>query len=343
MSFKKIFGFISVTVVGFVPFLASAHENYVLPAGDIERGMQDWSINVWTALTTPGNLFPAIKFGGGLVVAYVLYFFFQRTALYARLDAWLRKGEDGAGSMVRIVLGISLVYSAYSHVFLGPEIPLSSIWGGEYLQIVLYILGIMLVCGLWSRIAGFGAMIIMILTTIAYRDYMVTYFNYFGEFAALALFGSYVFSIDRLFDKKKVVMEKIKQWEAVILRVTYGVAILYPAITIKLLHPSIMIEIVNQYHLNSIHWLFPQDPLLISLGTGLTQIVIGLAIIIGFETRLSSVITFVLYVLSILYFKEVVWPHYILLALSAYLFVGNGGDWTIDSWLSKRRLKNYRI
>jgi uncharacterized membrane protein YphA (DoxX/SURF4 family) len=272
-------------------------------------------------------------------MVYLLYFLFQRSKQGELLDKRLRKGGDVANAAVRIVLGISLIFSAYSHVFLGPEIPLSSIPGGQgpYLEIMLYILGALMVLGLFSRAAGAGAMIIILLTAIAYRDYMLTYFNYFGEFAALFLFGSYVISLDRLRDMKKVVAKKIEQWEVLILRVTYGISILYPAITIKLLHPVIMVEIVNQYHLNDIWWLFPRDPLLISLGTGLTQIIIGLAIIIGFETRLSAFITFTLYIMSILYFKEAVWPHYILLALSGYFVVNNGGDWTIDSWLAKRR------
>jgi hypothetical protein len=40
--------------------------------------------------------------------------------------------------------------------------------------------------------------------------------------------------------------------------------------------------------------------------------------------------------MSILFFKEVVWPHYILLALSLYLVINNGGDWTLDRWIQKR-------
>jgi uncharacterized membrane protein YphA (DoxX/SURF4 family) len=98
-----------------------------------------------------------------------------------------------------------------------------------------------------------------------------------------------------------------------------------------------MIEIAGKYHLTDIHWLFPPDPLLVSLGTGLMQIVVGLALIVGFETRLNALITFVLYVMSILYFKEAVWPHYILLALAGYLFVNNGGDWSFDNWIKKRQ------
>lgn len=320
----------------FLPLIAQAHENYVLPKADIQKGMADWSINVWSALNTPGNLLIGAKFASGLILAWILYFIFQRSKAGKRFDAWMRAKDDFGSTLLRIVLGASLLFSAYSNVFLGPEIPLSSIPGGEYLRIPLYILGALMVFGLFSRIAGAGAMIVTLLATFVYRDYMLTYFNYFGEFAALLLFGSYVFSGDRLRSAGRIVSEKARQWEATILRVTYGISILYPAISIKLLHPSIMIEIAEKYHLTDIHWLFPSDPLLISLGTGLTQIAVGLAIMLGFETRLNSAITFTLYIMSILYFQEAVWPHYILLALALYLFVNNGGRWTVDEWLAKK-------
>ncbi len=347
MLFKKIAkaGFAAASCIAATfPLLASAHENYVLTKAQIDMGMADWSINVWKSLTTPGNILVALKFGAGFIAVYVIYFFFQRSRWGAALDRWMRKREAFGDVLLRVVLGISLIFSAHvysmtdpsSHSFLGPEIPLSSIPGGHYLTPILYILGLLMVFGLFSRIAGAAAMLIIILATFVYKDYMLTYFNYFGEFTILFLFGSYVFSLDRLFDAKRVVSHKIRQWEALIIRVTYGISILYPAISIKILHPIIIVEIVKQYHMTDIHWLFPSDPLLISLGTGLTQIVVGLALIVGFETRLNSMITFALYVMSILFFKEAVWPHYILLALSLSLFINDGGDWTLDRWIQKK-------
>lgn len=317
-----------------LPIIASAHENYVLPKAEIAAGMADWSINVWSSLQTPGNLLIAFKFGAGFIALLVAYFFFQRSTWGDAFDSWMRKGESFGDSVLRIVLGASLIFSAYLHSFLGPELPLSSIPGGNFWSIIMYILGILLVTGLFSRVAGLGAMVIMLLATLVYKDYMLTYFNYFGEFLTLVIFGSYVFSLDKLFALKKAVVSRTtRNWEALIIRVTYGISIWYPAISIKLLHPIIIVWIVQQYHLNQITWMFPQDPVLIALGTGLTQIAVGLALMAGFETRLMAAITFVLYVMSILFFKEVVWPHYILLALSLYLAINDGGDWTLDRWL----------
>lgn len=169
---------------------------------------------------------------------------------------------------------------------------------------------------------------------------MITYFNYYGELIALILFGSYVLSVDnKLFGVSRLAT-KYKDLEILLIRVTYGISVMYPAITLKLFHPAVIIDIVNKYHMNQIHWLFPQDPLLISLGTGLAQIAVGLMIVFGFETRFASFVTFLLYLLSVMFFKEAVWPHYILLALALYITINGGGRLTIDraieSFIEKR-------
>ncbi|MBU6500842.1 MAG: DoxX family protein [Patescibacteria group bacterium] len=313
-----------------------AHENYVLTKEQISAGMSDWSINVWDALRDSHNLAISLEVGAGILAVFVLYFLFDRSRWGVALDGKIRVLEPLGEWLVRFAVGASLIYSAATHVFLGPEIPLASIPGGQIWEWVLYVVGALLILGLFSRVAGAVSLLIISLATIIYRDYMLTYFNYFGEFAALVLFGSYVFSLDRLRAAGKNISRRIKDYETAILRITYGVSVLYPAISIKLLHPIIIVQIVNQYHLNQIHWLFPQDPLLISLGTGLAQILVGLLIIIGFETRLASFATLILYMMSILYFKETVWPHYILLALALYFVINDGGGLTLDAKLKRK-------
>src|SRR5258708_9555028 len=102
---------------------------------------------------------------------------------------------------------------------------------------------------------------------------------------------------------------------------------MYPAITYKLLHPEVIIDIATRYNLMQFPWLFPRDPLLIALGSGMAQVVVGFFLILGFQTRLNTLITFCLMFMSVIFFKEAVWPHIVLLALALYLFINNGGDW----------------
>lgn len=321
----------------FLPQRTFAHENYVLTQQQINQGMQDNSIYVLDALNNPANVAIGSLVAVGTLVLIVIYFLFQKSKPGIILDENLKKLEPFGVFILRIALGASFLYSAFTNSYLGPEISTSSLILGNVIHYSLYILGALLILGLFNNLTGFLSLIIIILATLTYKYYMMTYFNYFGEFIALMFFGTRFIAFDKFLpDLIGKLTASIKKFEIPIIRITYGVSILYPAISIKILHPTIIIQIAKQYHLNQIHWLFPQDPLLISLGTGLTQIAVGLFIIVGFETRMASFITFLLYLMSILYFKEEVWPHYILLALALYLVINNGGKYTFDSLFVKK-------
>ncbi len=326
-----------------VPVLARAHENYVLPAESIERGMQDWSINVFDALKDPHNVFIALCVGLSIAALFIVYYFFLSSKIGLIFDVKLKRLEPVGHVALRIALAVSCLASAHFNVFLGPEIPLSSLPGGIMLRPALYALGIMILFGIYTRIAGAVGLIYMLLMTVVYKDYMLTYVNYVGEFLALLLFGSMIFSLDGVRTKANTFIKKWKEWELPIIRITYGVSVLFPAITIKFLHPIIILEIVEKYGLNHINWLFPSDPLLISLGTGAAQVLVGLCIILGFETRLASFMTFFLYLLSVIFFKEAVWPHYILLALALYLVINDGGNWSLDGLIAARKRKKLAL
>lgn len=334
---KKIL-FIILSIVtcylSIVP-LASAHEQYVLTKHQLDVGIADKSTHVLTALTSPENIKIASLVGIGITILLILYFFYQYSKLGQLIGKKLDNAEPLGHLLLRLSLGAALIASAYFHSFLGPEIPITSIFGGNLLIPVLYACGALLLFGIFTRVVATIGFIMLLLTSWVYGDYMITYFNYFGEFLALIFFGSYFFSIDnKLFGASKFI-KKYKNIEILLIRVTYGISVMYPAITLKLLHPAVIVEIVNEYHMNQIHWLFPQDPLLISLGTGLAQILVGIMIIIGFETRLASFATFLLYLGSIFFFKEAVWPHYVLLALAFYLVLNNGGTLTVDNYIGK--------
>lgn len=318
------------------PAIVFAHENYVLQAEVIDAGMRDYSLYVLDALKNPGNVRVALAVSLGSLIALLLYFWFQHSRYGIWLDKKLLRLESLSELLLRLALAASLLFSAKNFVYLGPEIYLSTFPVDSLIQILLYITGALLVLGLFSEIAGAISLAIILIATYIYKDYILTYFNYFGEFVALILFGGGWLSLDNLLRGVNKLREKYKQWEILIIRVTYGISILYPAITIKLLHPTIIIEIVNRYGLNNINWLFPNDPLLISLGTGLAQVAVGTALILGFQTRLNTLITFILMVLSVIFFKEAVWPHYILLALAGYLVINNGGRISLDNFIHRK-------
>ena len=332
---KNLILFLLAIILLFNSAVAHAHENYVLTHQQIQADLKDNTFSVWSALNNSGNIEVALAVGTISIIGIILYFLFFYSKFGKILDFYLQKLEPMGHVILRMALGASLIASAHFNSFLGPEIPLISLPLGIILKPILYILGAMIALGVWSEMAGAISFILLVISSSIYRDYMLTYFNYFGEFLVLMIFGSRIFSLDRILYKVKLSAEKYHDLELAIIRVTYGISVIYPAITYKLLHPAIIVNIVNQYNLNQITWLFPHDPLLISLGTGLTQIAVGVFLILGFETRLSALVTLVLMTMSVLFFKEAVWPHYILLSLALYLIINNGGKYGLDEYFKK--------
>jgi uncharacterized membrane protein YphA (DoxX/SURF4 family) len=322
-----------------LPLLASAHEQYVLTKNQINGDIAYKSPNVFSALQNPGNLKVAITVGIFSLIGVILYFLFQHSRKGKALDVYLQKAEDFGHVVLRFALGASFIASAHFSAFLGPELPLSSLPLAGLLKYALYILGTLMLVGLWSEAVGVASLIILLLATWVYKDYMLSYVNYLGEFVALIIFGSRTLSLDKLFFKTKEWVKKWHNYEIAIIRITYGISVMYPAIVYKLQHPEVIIDIVNRYNLTQFHWLFPHDPLLVSLGTGLAQVAVGICLILGFETRLNSLITFALMAMSVMFFKEAVWPHYILLALALYLVINNGGKWSLDSYIENNKQK----
>jgi uncharacterized membrane protein YphA (DoxX/SURF4 family) len=325
------------------PFTALAHEQYVLTASEMNHDLALRGPSVWSSLNNPTNLKIALMVGIGSLLVFLIYFFWERSKGDKKFEIFMDKLEPFGHVVLRIALAASLIFSADFSVFLGPELPLTTIPLGLVLKPVMYVLGGMLLIGLWSEIASVAAAAILILATLVYKDYMLSYANYLGEFIALIFFGSRVFSVDRMLYGVKSWAQKYQKYEIALIRITYGISIMYPAIIYKLLHPAVIVDIVNRYNLTQFHWLFPSDPLLISLGTGLAQVTVGICLILGFETRLMTFVTFVLMILSVSFFKEAVWPHYILLALSFYLMINNGGEWGLDYYVQRWRKRKATV
>jgi len=172
---------------------------------------------------------------------------------------------------------------------------------------------------------------------------MVTYLNYLGEFAVLLLFGMRRWSIDRYIFGKLKRFKKFEKYGPVIIRICYGIGLIFAAVTVKFLHPSLTLEIINNYNLLQFHWLFPNDALLVVLGAAIAETAIGLLIVIGFETRITILVLLFYLTLSLIYFREAVWPHFILYGISLNLLV-QPETFTFDNlFFGKRKKKAEKV
>ena len=146
--------------------------------------------------------------------------------------------------------------------------------------------------------------------------------TFFAELAVLMVFGSRFLSLDRLFYGEKrwwSGLARHASLEIPFVRVFYGIGLAYAGYS---MNPSsnLTIDVYNQYHLVNF---FHASASFIAAGAGLAEMLIGLFVIFGFAMRWTIIISLAFITLSILYFQELLWPHFILYGISFSLLINS--------------------
>ncbi len=326
-------------VVGFLfSFnIASAHEAYVLPYNTFWSGIkQPDSLRVFDALKNPHDLKVTILIGSSVIILLIANFFFMRSKAGKKVQAGFEHFSYLGPHFVRISIAIALFFSAWSNTFLGPELLGRFLPFSEVIRVALFAMSIMIGFGFLTEVAALAGIVIFLISAFIFGPYMLNYTNYLGVFIVLALFGLRICSVDKYLFGPLRRFKYFEKYESVIVRVMYGFALIYAAITVKLLHPGLTLDVINTWNLTQFHWLFPSDPLLVTFGAGIVESLMGLFILIGFEMRLTILISLFYITLSLLYFRELVWPHLLLYGISFSLLV-KPETYAIDSLLFNRK------
>jgi len=315
------------------PGHALAHEAYVLPADQFHAGLAHTSTIALTALNNPTNLRLTAIITVGVILAYALSILVRQTKFGKIVQQRLERGQSFGILAVRLSFAAAMLGGALTGSFLGPELPLNQLPMPALLRILEAGVGVLTLVGAFTELAAAVALGLFLISAWHNGGYILTYANYLGEILVLLLFGSRFASIDgRLFGPNRR-FHALQPYESVIIRILYGFALAYAAINIKFLHPQLTLDVVNTYHLTQFRWLFPSDPLLVTLGAAMAETMIGVFILIGFEVRLTVLISLFYITLSLLYFREAVWPHLMLYGISINLLL-TPSKLSLESWIN---------
>ncbi|HSD98276.1 MAG TPA: DoxX family membrane protein [Patescibacteria group bacterium] len=332
---KSVLRTISLTSLFFIlsVHFAHAHEAYVLTHSEFQQGLMTFATNPLAPLFDPKYIHTSEVITLCVVALYLLNFLWAATPWASRLDKLIKKAAVIGPLIIRGAISASFFYAAYANAILGPELSLTQIPGGAVIRFLLFVLSVMIFFGFCTELAAVIGLALFFSITFTFGGYMITYANYFGELLVLFLFGSRFFSLDVLLFGKRTLfsfLQKYRSLEIPIVRILYGFALLYAGWSIKFLHQSLSVEVYNQYHLiNFFH--APAD--FIAAGAGLSEMAIGLFILIGFGQRLTTLISLVFITLSILYFREMLWPHFMLYGISFSIIINSADTFTIDRYL----------
>lgn len=331
-SFLKLhlfFAFLCLLFISPVISLVSAHEAYVLTKEEFRKGLQSSTPNPLAPLFDPAHVHVVLTLTILVICSYALALFLASTPLGEALDKKICHYARYGKVFLRLTLAASFLVGALTHVVFGPELPLTGLPLGTVAGLVEFVVAILLFLGLFVQVAAGLGILLFLFVSFSFGAYLITYANYFGELLALVLFGLSVFSLQRML-WKHASFNRYALLEVPIIRTMYGVALIYAGYTIKFQHQALSILVYNKYHLVNI---FHDSAAFIAAGAGISEISIGLFILIGFAVRFTLLISLIFITLSILYFQEMVWPHLLLYGISFFLFLYPKDRFTIDYFL----------
>ncbi len=314
-----------------------AHEVYVLTPGQISHDKYKHSPNVFHILSNSHNLRLFIIFLLVTLVTLGFMLFLKSTKVFQKLGKFIDKATVIAPDVIRIAFGVSLIISAKNNAVFGPELPIDSFPLSGLLRIALIVIGIALILGIFIRLFGWLAVLLCIFVFVSKGWYILTYTNYLGEALAVVLLPMQTISIDGLIarlKRTKIPRPKYEQYSMPVARLLFGFSLLYAAVNVKFITSALSLDVVNRYHLT--HY-FPFDPLFVVLGAGLIEILIAVLYMLGLLQRFNTVFFLIFLTLSLAFFKESVWPHYLLIALGIGIFLHKPDVWALDRYLFAKR------
>ena len=321
--------------------VAYAHEVYVLSKDVVANDVADASPNPFTAISGHSGEF--IVWTAIVLVALGVFALLSASFRLQKLFApALHALKRFAPLAARITLGLSLLSSGYFHYIFGPELTLAAEYHylAEPISILFMVLGVCILIGIFTRIAAIISLVLFVGAVVTYHSYMLTYVNYLGELLIVLILGGGMWSFDRHWSRLQF-LEKwfyplyrtFVQHGFLILRVLFGVSLIYASMYAKFLHSNLALDTVNGYHLTQF---FHFTPLFLVLGAFLVESLIGIAMILGFAIRFFAIFFLIFLTMSILYFGEAVWPHIILFGVNIAIFLHGYDKYTLGAKLFKK-------
>lgn len=314
-----------------------AHEVYVLTPGEIKHDYHTAAPSPWQALHSTHNMALFLLFGLVILGIIILSVYLKSKPVLQKLGKRIDKATIIAPDLIRITFGVSLILSASHKAVFGPELPMSSFPHPSLLNASLIILGIAFIFGIMSRLFAALAIIVWLVVAASRGWYLLNYVNYLGEAIAIFLMPRQTLTFAKVLSTRRPRpprLANLEQYSMPVTRIFFGFSLLYTAITIKFLSTALPLDVISRYHLTRY---FPFDPLFVVLGAGLIEMLIAILYMLGLLQRVNTVFFLIFIGLSLMFFKESVWPHYLLIALGIGIFLHKPDRLSIDSHLFSKQ------
>ena len=345
MRLSKFFSLIALFSLA-IPTIASAHEVYVLTQPEISAGLSEPSFDMVGIALSDSHQFALWALIAALTII-IIFFASVLRPIERALDPTLLRLKPYAPAIARLTVGLGLIAGGYYGATYGPELPLTAAYGSaaHLVSALLIIVGTLIFVGFHARLAALIALALYGYGVYLHGWYMVTYLNYLGEFIVLIVLGSHRASVHSILRMKehyhralKRITDTIIPLAFPILRVSFGISLIYASAYAKILHNNLALQVASlplAGHPYPLAHYLGFEPHFLVLGAAIIEIVIGLFFVFGIEIRFTSLFMLFWLSLSLWFFGESVWPHIILIGLPiAFIFHGYDkfsleGLWTL--------------
>lgn len=323
------------------PLLAKAHEVYVLTPEEIDELTKLPPISYVEIFNTylSETIIWALLVGLIIVTVFIISI---SVKLEDKFDKHLVKLKRFAPFIARVTVGIAFIMCAYHGALFGPELPFADLFGRweQFMQVVIFAIGALMVLGIHSRVAGLVGVAIFSIAVYKEGLYMLTYLNYLTEFLVLILIGGHKFTISdtkhawwKITKFLNYLASRYGEFAFLILRVGFGVSLIYSAVYAKILNNQLSMAVVENFDLITVFGL-PAE--FIVFGAGIIEILIGLFFILGIEIRFTAIVINVFLTLSLFYFGEAVWPHIVLIGIPIAFFCYGYDKYSLEGYFFKK-------
>jgi uncharacterized membrane protein YphA (DoxX/SURF4 family) len=319
-----IFSCIGISSVLGVRF-ASAHVAYVLPPETIVQNSGTDFAFLFSPLTNINNLVIIIA---SLLLVGAIYYLGHHTPMVltsiSKIKHRLTGYDDLVPLFLRVGLGILFMGAAFHNVFVSPVIPYFPTIGGLEL-----ILGFCLFLGLFVTPALL-TVIAFYFVGLAHNGYIIGNLEVLGAAVALLLLGTSRPGLDDILGIPTFLRNKWAMYAPLVLRICLGGALIFLAFYEKIFNPHYFSTVVETYNLTS---LIAVSPAMWTLSAGIIELLLGLLILFGFKTRLTSILGFLVVTILFFIFNEDVYAHVTIFVTLSVLLITGGGHWSLDEYI----------
>lgn len=318
---QKLFCSISIA---FLPQAAFAHVGYMLSENEtINQTGLDFPF-ILQPFSKP--IYPLLMLGTLVSVSFIYLLLKNNNFVTRQIDLMktrMKSYPEFVPWILRLTLGIALIGAGSSQSLVSPILP--DFPQFAFIQILL---GFTLLAGFLVVPATYLIFLLFIFA-LSQNFYLVGNLDFLGATLALLALANSKPGLDNLLGIPFwSPLKRIRAFTPLILRTCVGGAMVFLAVYEKFLNPHLFASVVEKFQMTS---LVPVNAAMWTFSAGLVEVVIGLALLIGFQTRLVSVISFIVLTLSLFYFRENAYPHVILFGSLSILFITGGGRFSLDS------------